>query len=233
MVLARRELRGQSTFSSLNREDLGACYDRVTLRSGDRPKVTFRTLSPMGSLIDAPCFESRESTQKRVKFLDRAPSAEGGVNDANVPKAQRKQSHDARSARDYRAITRCAQRSRAAPTRPRASNLLIVGTRSHEQREKQSVIIARSTGRRSQQIAARYPRGRSRPMRAPRDPCQERLCCLEQPARAVPGQDRVRVSREPQMVLLNFCNFGSRPGHRAPARTRSFAEATFLNLEIA
>ena len=153
-----------------------------------------------------------------------------GVNGGNVPKAQRKRSHDARFARDYRAITQCAQRSRAAPIRPRASNLLIVGTRSHEQREKQSVIIARSTGRRSQQIAARYPRGRSRPMRAPRDPCQERLCCLEQPARAVPGQDRVRVSRDPQIVPC--CNSGSRPGRSAPARSRSFARRLFLNLEI-
>ena len=86
-----------------------------------------------------------------------------------MPKAQRKRSHDARSARDYRAITRCAQRSRAAPIRPRASNLLIVGTRSHEQPEKQSVIIARSAGRHSRQIAAHYPRGRSCPVSAPRD----------------------------------------------------------------
>ena len=86
-----------------------------------------------------------------------------------MPKEQRKRPHDARSARDNRAITRCAQRSRAAPTTPRASNLLIVGTRSHEQPEKQSVIIARSAGRHSRQIAAHYPRGRSCPVRAPRD----------------------------------------------------------------
>ena len=86
-----------------------------------------------------------------------------------MPKAQRKRSYDARFARDYRAITQCAQRSRAAPIRPRASNLLIVGTRSHEQPEKQSVIIARSAGRHSRQIAARYPRGRSCPVSAPRD----------------------------------------------------------------
>ena len=86
-----------------------------------------------------------------------------------MPKAQRKRSHDARFARDYRAITQCAQRSRAAPIRPRASNLLIVGTRSHEQPEKQSVIIAQSAGRHSRQIAAHYPRGRSCPVSAPRD----------------------------------------------------------------
>ena len=40
-----------------------------------------------------------------------------------------------------------------------------------------------------------------------------------------------RVSRDPTMPP--FRNFGSRPGARRPARTRSFADATFLNLEIA
>ena len=150
-----------------------------------------------------------------------------------MPKAQRKRSHDARSARDYRAITRCVQRSRAAPTRPRASNLLIVGTRSHEQPEKQSVIIARSAGRHSRQIAAHYPRGRSCPVSAPRDG----LCGPSVARRAahhlsfsVASYHPIRVARDPQIVPC--CNSGSRPGHRAPARPRSFAKGLFLNLEI-
>ena len=135
-----------------------------------------------------------------------------------MPKAQRKRSHDARSARDYRAITRCAQRSRAAPTRPRASNLLIVGTRSHEQAEKQSVIIARSAGRHSRQIAARYPRGRSCPVSAPRDG----LCGPSVARRAAhhlssASYHPIRVARDPQM--LHFRNFGSRPG-AAPQHAR-------------
>ena len=159
--------------------------------------------------------------------------AEGGVNGGNVPKAQRKRSHDARSARDYRAITRCVQRSRATPTRPRASNLLIVGTRSHEQPEKQSVIIARSAGQHSRRIAARYPRGRSRPVRAPRDG----LCGPSVARRAAhhlsfswASYHQIRVARDPQMP--HFCNSGSRPGARRPARSRNFVEATFLNFEI-
>jgi len=45
-----------------------ATLPRVTLRSGARPKVNFRTLSPMGSLIDAPRFKSRESTRKPINF---------------------------------------------------------------------------------------------------------------------------------------------------------------------
>ena len=156
-----------------------------------------------------------------------------GVNGGNVPKAQRKRSHDARFARDYRAITQCAQRSRAAPIRPRASNLLIVGTRSHEQPEKQSVIIAQSAGRHSRQIAARYPRGRSRPVRAPRDG----LCGPSVARRAahhlsfsLASYHPIRVARDPQMVHRR--NSGSRPGRSAPARSRNFAERTLFNFEI-
>ena len=146
-----------------------------------------------------------------------------GVNGGNVPKAQRKRSHDARFARDYRAITQCAQRSRAAPIRPRASNLLIVGTRSHEQPEKQSVIIARSAGRHSRQIAARYPRGRSRPVRAPRDG----LCGPSVARRAahhlsfsLARDHPIRVARDPQMLF--FCNSGSRPGGQPPSTLTKF-----------
>ena len=150
-----------------------------------------------------------------------------------MPKAQRKRSHDARSARDYRAITRCAQRSRAAPTRPRASNLLIVGTRSHEQPEKQSVIIARSAGRHSRQIAAHYPRGRSCPVSAPRDG----LCGPSVARRAahhlsfsLASYHPIRVSRDPKM--LHWRDFACRSGARRPAHPRSFAEITLFNLEI-
>ena len=150
-----------------------------------------------------------------------------------MPKAQRKRSHDARSARDYRAITRCAQRSRAAPTRPRASNLLIVGTRSHEQPEKQSVIIAQSAGRHSRQIAARYPRGRSRPVRAPRDG----LCGPSVARRAahhlsfsLASYHPIRVARDPTM--LPCCNFACSSGGSPPAHPRSFAIQTLFNFEI-
>ena len=150
-----------------------------------------------------------------------------------MPKAQRKRSHDARFARDYRAITQCAQRSRAAPIRPRASNLLIVGTRSHEQPEKQSVIIAQSAGRHSRQIAAHYPRGRSCPVSAPRDG----LCGPSVARRAahhlsfsLARDHPIRVARDPQM--LPCCNSGSSPGSSSPARSRNFVETTFLNFEI-
>ena len=150
-----------------------------------------------------------------------------------MPKAQRKRSHDARFARDYRAITQCAQRSRAAPIRPRASNLLIVGTRSHEQPEKQSVIIARSAGRHSRQIAAHYPRGRSCPVSAPRDG----LCGPSVARRAahhlsfsLASYHQIRVARDPQMLFR--CNSGSSPGGSPPARSRNFVETTFLNFEI-
>ena len=40
---------------------------RVTLRSGDRSKMTFRTLGSNGSLTTAPCSERRESKRKRAK----------------------------------------------------------------------------------------------------------------------------------------------------------------------
>ena len=40
----------------------------MTLRSGDRPKVTFRTLSPIRSLTNAPRFKPRKSTRKRAIF---------------------------------------------------------------------------------------------------------------------------------------------------------------------
>ena len=39
----------------------------VTLRSGDRSKMTFRTLGSNGSLTTAPCSERRESKRKRAK----------------------------------------------------------------------------------------------------------------------------------------------------------------------
>ena len=39
----------------------------MTLRSGDSSRVTFRTLSPMGSLITAPHLFLRESARKRAK----------------------------------------------------------------------------------------------------------------------------------------------------------------------
>ena len=39
----------------------------MTLRSGDRSKMTFRTLGSNGSLTTAPCSERRESKRKRAK----------------------------------------------------------------------------------------------------------------------------------------------------------------------
>ena len=125
-------------------------------------------------------------------------------------------------------------RSSRAP-RPRARSLccLVVATRAPEWREKQSAAIAQRTCRRRRRIAARYPRGRSRPVRAP----QDGLCGPSVARRAAhhlsfswASYHQIRVARDPQMLFR--CNSGSSPGGSPPARSRNFVETTFLNFEI-
>ena len=131
----------------------------MTLRSGDSSRVTFRTLSPMGSLITAPHLFLRESARKRAKtsLVGLRPSRRQPARTVGMTL----------TATTGRVL--CVRRSTHTTTHGRGRSLRTIASgfssstrvRSTSSGERSNrVLCGRPCGRRGRLNAARWSRGR-------------------------------------------------------------------------